>query len=505
MKMKKIENAKKSRRIIGYVVIAVLIALAILAIVGNVVNYKFNFSNMVDMFFVLVICLILCIIAYFSIVKNTFDAAAKAQNEQTFSFDKKNFLIGLFIFLACAAASSPLFILGIKEINKTNSPNYVKAEAVVTWVNYGDETVLRYVYFDENGNEIISSTDASFGGTTFKENQTVTVYYNKYSPQIIVNLGTAAFELCGAIFFVMGGLIAFLANMELHKFIPIIFCFTFMIFSGGMLTGTMLSSGMNLWEIYTGGVLGFACCIFFLIGFSLLIPSVIDFVKFVISAIKNRRENKKLNSAIEELENKINRKKSITAIRPTAEETFINEDKNLEKKKAKAKKRKSKVKYKHRFCKQALIFIIVGLVFGGAGGFMLYGETRDLIIASNYIKCEATITDLRIFEGKNGLLGSPIYTYVVDGVEYTQEASYSQSASILPEIGTKVTIRYNKNDPTDIKDGEWISLIGLFVSFIPLGVGIGMFVFSWRMMRVEASNIDKNNENKTILDQSTEQ
>lgn len=473
----------KKQKIIGWVTIAVFIAMALCAIIGNIVNFGFNIASIFNLFPILLICAIVCLIAYFSIVKNTFAAAAKAQNEQVFKFNLKNFLLGLLILLVCVGASSPLFIFASKEINKTHSSNYVKTEAIVTYIDYGDSMGLKYLYFDEDGNEVISNNGASFGGINFKQGKTVTIYYNKHNPEIIVDLGTTTLELCGALFFVLGGIIAFLGIIGLPKFIPIIFCLTFMLFSGGLIAGTMLSSGLNLWEVYTGGGLGFACSLFFLIGFALLIPSVIDFVKIVINSVKTKKEKKQNLETIKALEGDFSSKYNYFS-----ENNDNKTEKEKVKKTTKTTRKQPRKKYKHRFCAQALILIIVGLVFDSAGGLMFYQGVKSAVEASHYEKCEAVVTDIRTWEKDGDLLGSAIYTYFVDGVEYTQEAEYSQSAELLPEIGTKTTIRYNKNDPTIIKVGGWIDSIIIVVSLIPIGVSIGLFVFSWIVMRNSTKN-----------------
>lgn len=109
------DKALKRQKIIGWIVIGVILALTIAAIVGNIVNYGFSFASIINLFPAVMICGILCLITYMSAIKNSFAAAAKAQNEAVFEFNKKGFLIGLLLLVVCAAASSPLWIFGFKR------------------------------------------------------------------------------------------------------------------------------------------------------------------------------------------------------------------------------------------------------------------------------------------------------------------------------------------------------------------------------------------------------
>ncbi len=132
-----------------------------------------------------------------------------------------------------------------------------------------------------------------------------------------------------------------------------------------------------------------------------------------------------------------------------------------------------------RKLKNPLMVYIGFALFFAAGSFCLFLGFKSLVGISGYAKTTATIISLRTYESDDGdLLGVPTYEYYVDGERYENERSYGQSLGICPMVGDTITIRYNKKDPSVVRDDS-ISTIMFFVfGLIFTGVGGTMFVLS---------------------------
>ena len=463
--MKKVINKTK---LTGVIFLAVFIIMALIAIIGNLVMQPFDFSVLVYIFIICVICFILTIIFYSCAVKGRPWFVEKKREKlipdyspDTLDFEAKKrirpnkgeILTGIIIFLVCCLGASPLFIFASKNIQKIHGPNYVKTEAVVTSIADGDVVQLRYVYYTEDGERIVSGSNASFGGISFKEGKKITVYYNKDNPELLADFGESIMMLTGGSFFLLCGLIVLFANLKLNQLIGLTFGITFMAFSGGFIFGVMNAGGMNFFEIYCSGVVGYALTLFFILGLFFATYSLFQLIISIICYFKKLYVRNKYGEKKE-------KPKKIRDIKVEKEKQSII--------------KKERVRYFHRFSRQAFGILFAALVFLFAGGFMFSMGVRDIAASANYQKVQATVIEVRLWNSKEdgSLLGDFVYEYYIDGKRYEHESSYSQSAELLPEKGETITIKVSRIDPNRVVDSSWINWLLTCVSLIPLGVGV---------------------------------
>ncbi len=188
----------------------------------------------------------------------------------------KNIAIGFFIFVVCGAGYIPLTIFASNSIEKINSPEYVKVEAVVRRINNNsiDEngSVLVYSYIAEDGLIYTSSDGASFGGAMFKEGKKVTIYYNANNPKNIKTSSEIVMMFMGASFFFFIGLAVFVNfcwNND-GTLILLAICLTFIIFPIGFITAIEVSSGLAFFELLGCGSLVYILLCFGTIGLTLM-------------------------------------------------------------------------------------------------------------------------------------------------------------------------------------------------------------------------------------------
>lgn len=531
-KLKELSPASKG-------IIIFLYSFALLEIVLHLIFNKFSFLSVVNIFFVLVITTILAFILGFSFSsvgvkknnkyssrrKNTgltkssykiqyedklYEKLNRKNKPKIDSSKVKKFFGALGIFLACGIGYIPLIIFGSKNVQKITSGNYIKAEATIQRV-YVDElentSMLVYAYEDLNGDICYSGSGSSWGGITFKEGSKVTVFYNKNNPEILVNLSDTVMFFMGALFFFLGGILCALGILGLDKLVPFIFGFIFIMFASSMLTAASLAGGFRFIELFASGPLAYALFLFELLGIFILTIGIISIftdgnhgpTMFEVLKIKRELRKEGYFKAIKEKykedkalinSNKEYKKDKVVFAKPSRDEIIKEQE----------KPKKPKKKYKYEFNVGCIPLILAAFVFGGCGIFMFYQGISSVIEYSSYIQVEAKIIRVNTFTGKEGdLLATFDYEYYVDGKRYESESSYSQSASIAPNVGDTVKIKYNKNDPAKIKDGDFIDYISLFVSFIPMGVGVFLFVWAVISMRYEVTETDdKKDETKKI-------
>ncbi len=125
-----------------------------------------------------------------------------------------------------------------------------------------------------------------------------------------------------------------------------------------------------------------------------------------------------------------------------------------------------------------LVYIAFGIFFI-AGVFMLFMGFKSLFGGIGYAKTTATVISVRTYKDDDGdLLGVPTYAYEVDGVTYEHERSYGQSVSICPLVGDTITVRYNKKDPSKVKDDAITTVVFFIFGVVFAGVGGTMFTLS---------------------------
>jgi len=130
-----------------------------------------------------------------------------------------------------------------------------------------------------------------------------------------------------------------------------------------------------------------------------------------------------------------------------------------------------------------IIMIVIGLVMGIIAGVMIfnYNKKKQTYIQTTSIVVEY-LTKLQEMDGSEPIhpngdeieVYAPIVEYEVDGKKY--KATYKTYMDNPPEIGSEMSIRYNKNNPTEVifdKDRNNIGIpiiAGVFVVF-------GLFAF----------------------------
>ncbi len=520
-------------------IVIFLYSFALLEIILNLVYNKFSFLSLVNIFFVLLITSILALIlgASFSHVskkhskdkvsskhvkKKDFiytkfhyqvDYESKLEERRKRTIDKekvKKFFISLGILLACGIGYIPLTIFASKDVVKITSGNYVKAEATIKRVYVDKEENLSnlvYAYTDENGTEHLSSSGSSWGGIIFKEGSKVTVYYNVNNPEILLQLSDTVMFFMGALFFFFGGLLAAMGNMELEKPIPILFGFVFMMFATGLLVASSMAGGFGLIELFASGAMAYAMILFELLGIFIFGVGIYNLFKdkerrpSLLTRLKIRNELRKEGYFKEIKEYYRNKDKQIKEDK--LNEVTLKDESALAVKTDKHEiierfnTNKPKKKYKHFFCKECLPIILVIIIFGGVGFFMIFSGIKSVVEYSKYVEVKAKVIKLNTFVGEEGgLLATFDYEYYVDGVRYENESSYSQSASIAPNVGDTIKIRYKKDDPSIVIDGDFINYIMLFMGFIPFGVGVGFTIWLYFMTRYEVDPKKEADTNK---------
>ena len=126
-----------------------------------------------------------------------------------------------------------------------------------------------------------------------------------------------------------------------------------------------------------------------------------------------------------------------------------------------------------------IVMLVIGLVMGIIAGVMIFNYNKK---KQTYIQTIGVVVDYDthledVFEDGNPTHpdGDEYYTYApilefeVDGKKY--KAKYKTYMESPPELGTEMSLRYNKNDPTDVifdKDQNRIAfsiIAGVFIAF----------------------------------------
>lgn len=133
------------------------------------------------------------------------------------------------------------------------------------------------------------------------------------------------------------------------------------------------------------------------------------------------------------------------------------------------------------------ICILIGIAFFFFGAKTTYMQIQK---SKNYVSIEGEFIKSNIYSSdEDGVTYSLTYLYKVDGIDYTVSTDYG--TSIIPEIGTKKTIKYNPSNPNEAiipGMGNTILLffLGFMFTFIPLVMIFSIF-----------PNNEKGNKQKT--------
>lgn len=511
---------------VGIGIVCALVVLALTTIILHFSLFEFSFVSVINAGIICFITFILCII---------FHAATHGKHEKkrerTIADDyveervtAKQFFSGLGVLLACGIGYIPLFILGGNNLQKINSPAYVKTEAIIMSVVDTSSTFTnptsspKYVYYDQDGNEIISKSSAQWGGITFKLGEKVTVYYNKANPEIMLNLSDGVMMIFGGMFFLFGGMLAFCGCTNRHHFVPFLFGLLFIIFSTGILTAMKLASGMNIFLLLASGALPYAMFLFLALGMFFVVYGVVDAIKYIRYIINNRKSSKAINESLKKEKDKNRKDETIKEKtqklgknynKITAKIKNNEENENIDDEKLnedglifdEPKVSKTKKKYKLYFTKEEFknffAMFFAGAVFFVTGLFvMIYVGIMPLAKTASFVKAEATVIELHTYYKDGGLNAYFDYEYFVDGKRYEKESSYGQSVEIAPAVGEKITIYYNPKNPDELTDSSWTDWISVAVGFIFAGVGAALIIVPLVKCRTEV--LELKDENGTI-------
>lgn len=126
--------------------------------------------------------------------------------------------------------------------------------------------------------------------------------------------------------------------------------------------------------------------------------------------------------------------------------------------------------------KNGLLIIIVGLLFAGAGAFLIIrtnNKLKDLDGVTNATEINENCQEEMDTDG-NKTICHPIYTYEVDGITYQCKSTDAGASSVNTK---KDKVFYNTKNPDKCmtefeKSSSWFLYIFIVIGVILIGVGI---------------------------------
>ena len=126
--------------------------------------------------------------------------------------------------------------------------------------------------------------------------------------------------------------------------------------------------------------------------------------------------------------------------------------------------------------KNGLLIIIVGLLFAGAGAFLIIrtnNKLKDLDGVTNATEINENCQEEMDTDG-NKTICHPIYTYEVDGITYQCKSTDAGASSVNTK---KDKVFYNTKNPDKCmtefeKSSSWFLYIFIVIGIILIGVGI---------------------------------
>lgn len=120
------------------------------------------------------------------------------------------------------------------------------------------------------------------------------------------------------------------------------------------------------------------------------------------------------------------------------------------------------------------IFIVVGILLLIYGIRNIYNTN---LISENYIEIKANFKDTTLYErSESGNLYTLNYSYTVDGLQYQISTDYA--TSIIPKTGSKKSIKYNPNNPSEAilvggSSNTMVIIFGFLFTVIPIMINLG--------------------------------
>ena len=126
--------------------------------------------------------------------------------------------------------------------------------------------------------------------------------------------------------------------------------------------------------------------------------------------------------------------------------------------------------------KNGLLIIIVGLLFAGAGAFLIIrtnNKLKDLDGVTNATEINENCQEEMDTDG-NKTICHPIYTYEVDGITYQCKSTDAGASSVNTK---KDKVFYDTKNPDKCmtefeKSSSWFLYIFIVIGIILIGVGI---------------------------------
>ncbi len=133
------------------------------------------------------------------------------------------------------------------------------------------------------------------------------------------------------------------------------------------------------------------------------------------------------------------------------------------------------------------VFVLIGI------GLIIYGYSsvsKKSDKSKTYVEVVASVVDYESrYNSDNERLYASIVEYTVNGKKY--ESTSSTSSSVKEPLGTKIRLKYNPNNPSEV---IWVDDHGNFVLFIVGGVFIVTGVFVAISAALHGKKKQKDNE-----------
>lgn len=152
----------------------------------------------------------------------------------------------------------------------------------------------------------------------------------------------------------------------------------------------------------------------------------------------------------------------------------------------------------------SLFLLFIGLIFSITGSVMLYSSQKMKLICTE--KVSAVITDIEKSSNRsltphktNGstykTMNIPVFTYTVNGNEYTQSSSFNTNTNTNTyNVGDVMDIYYNPDNPNQIFV-ESNSSGSFFICALFIGVGLLITVIAIvKMIKLRSRNDEVNIE-----------
>lgn len=231
----------------------------------------------------------------------TIDSESESTTPPEKYFSLKKLLISLVFFAIFAGIGIGVIYFGATRQAEITGKSYIKTTATIKYVVVDEKTKtkeLRYVFTDENKNQVAAKYASGFVGVTPSEGNRVTIYYSRKNPENIQTLCLPIMAyLIGALFIAIS-ILAVLLNFGFNKcdtnpFAPILIGTIFAGLAITMFTALKVAIGGAFFSlVLSGGGLYLIGC-FGLLGMLFLLIGIWDTIVYIVKAIKSKMQKNK--------------------------------------------------------------------------------------------------------------------------------------------------------------------------------------------------------------------